>query len=88
MSSQKLLTEADLAALAKRFRTEAKKNRPQAAKELGVSHTTVFNAEESLNESLLKARMRMIEAYSPFTVDGPFYVLRRKMRVRRSTGRN
>jgi hypothetical protein len=72
------LSEADLAKLAKRFRTSAKKSRAQAARELRVSQTSVFNAEETPAQSLAKLRMRMIETYSEFTVAGPVFYLKRK----------
>jgi DNA-binding XRE family transcriptional regulator len=78
MSERQFLSEADLAKLAKRFRKQAKRTRPQAARELGVSHTSVFNAEETPSQSLAKVRMRMIEKYSGFKVAGPVYLLRRK----------
>jgi len=76
----KMLAEKDLAALAKRFRMQAKKTRAQAAREMRVSQTSIFNAEESPDESLLKLRVRMIEAYSPFRVVGGLVLLERKRR--------
>ena len=72
------LNENNLAALAKRFRKEAGINRPQAARELKVTHTSVFNAEENLGQSLSKLRMRMIEKYSPYKVRGPVFFLEKK----------
>jgi DNA-binding XRE family transcriptional regulator len=69
------LTEKDLAALAKRFRQEAGINRPKAARKLKVTHTSVFNAEENLGQSLFKLRKRMIEKFSPYKVKGAFYFL-------------
>jgi hypothetical protein len=44
-----------------------------------VSQTSIFNAEESPEQALIKLRMRMIEAYSEFTVRGPVYVLETKL---------
>lgn len=79
--SRKLITtmcENDLAVLAKDFRRKAGKTRAQAAREMGVAQTSIFHAEESPDLSLLKLRMRMIEAYSSFTVRGPVYVLEKK----------
>ena len=80
MDLKRFLTEKHLAALAKRFRQKAGKNRPQAARYLGVTHTSIFNAEENLNQSLTKLRVRMIEAYSPYEVVGAVYFLKRKGR--------
>jgi DNA-binding XRE family transcriptional regulator len=78
MPQKKLLTENDLAALAKRFRKQAGKSRAKAGRELGVSHVSIHRAEENPEESLLKLRTRMIEAYSPFKVRGPVFHLEKK----------
>ena len=78
VAMKQFLSEADLAKLAKKFRKQAKRTRPQAARELGVSHTSIFNAEETPAESLAKVRMRMIEKYSGFKVFGPVFLLRPK----------
>jgi DNA-binding XRE family transcriptional regulator len=75
MPQKKLLTETDLAALAKRCRKQAGKNRTEAGREMGVSHVSIHRAEENPEESLIKLRMRMIEKYSPFKVRGPVYLL-------------
>ena len=73
-----MFAEKELAALAKRYRKKAGRTRAQAAREMRVSQTSIFNAEESPAQSLLKVRRRMIEAYSPFKVLGPTYHLERK----------
>ena len=78
MSQKKLLTEKDLAALAKRFRKQMGKTRAEAGRELGVSHVSIHRAEENPEVSLLKLRTRMIEAYSPFKVVGPVFHLKKK----------
>ena len=78
MLQKQPLVEKDLIALAKRFRKQAGKTRAQAAREMGVAQTSIFNAEESPGQSLLKLRMRMIEAYSPFKVVGPVFHLEKK----------
>jgi DNA-binding XRE family transcriptional regulator len=75
---KKLLSENDLATMAKRYRKEAGKTRAQAAREMGVAQTSVFHAEESPHLSLLKLRVRMIEAYSSFMVTGPVFYLEKK----------
>jgi DNA-binding XRE family transcriptional regulator len=76
--SKQVLTEKNLAALAKRFRKEAKKKRAQAARDMGVAQTSIFNAEETPNQSLTKMRIRLIEKYSPFKVVGPVFYLVKK----------
>ena len=78
MPLKQLLTEKDLAALAKEYRTKAGKSRAEAGREMGVSHVSIHRAEENPKESLLKLRMRMIEAYSPYQVSGPFFRLEKK----------
>jgi DNA-binding XRE family transcriptional regulator len=77
MVKKQSLTETDLAALAARFRKEARKSRAQAAREMGVSQTSIFNAEESPEQSL---RMRMIEAYSRFDVIEAVFLVEREER--------
>jgi DNA-binding XRE family transcriptional regulator len=72
------MNENDLALLAKTFRRKAGKTRAQAAREMGVAQTSIFNAEETPAESLVKLRVRMIEAYSEFKVRGPVYLLEDK----------
>jgi DNA-binding XRE family transcriptional regulator len=78
MSEKKLLTEKDLAALAKHFRKQAGKTRAKAGRDMGVSHVSIHRAEENPKESLIKLRTRMIEAYSPFKVIGPVFHLEKK----------
>lgn len=78
MPQNKPFTERNLAALAKQFRKQNNKSRADAARDMGVSQTSVFHAEESPELSLVKLRMRMIEAYSPYRVTGPVYYLEKK----------
>jgi DNA-binding XRE family transcriptional regulator len=72
------MNENNLAVVAKNFRRKAGKTRAQAARDMGVSQTSIFNAEESPGQALIKLRMRMIEAYSKFKVRGPVYLLEDK----------
>ena len=78
MLKEKLVSEKNLTRLAKRFRKQAGKTRAQAAREMDVSQTSIFQAEEKPVQGLLKLRMRMIEAYSPFKVIGPVFHLEKK----------
>lgn len=78
MLKEQLVSEKHLARLSKRLREEAGKTRAQAARELGVSQTSVFQAEEKPEQGLLKLRIRMIEAYSRFKVRGPVFLLEEK----------
>ena len=72
------LLEIDLARLSKRFRKQAGKSRAQAARDMEVSQTSIFHAEESPEQALVKLRKRMIAAYSPFKVIGPVFYLEKK----------
>jgi DNA-binding XRE family transcriptional regulator len=76
--SKTSLTEKNLVALAKHFRKQAGKTRAQAARDMEVSQTSIFNAEETPEQGLLKLRMRMIETYSRFKIRGPVYLLEEK----------
>ena len=78
MPQEQLMTEKNLAALAKRFRKQAGKSRAEAGRDLGVSHVSIHRAEEDPEQSLLKLRTRMIEAYSPYKVVGPVFYLVKK----------
>ena len=78
MSQKQSLSENDLARFAKRFRKQAGKTRAQAAREMDVSQTSIFQAEEMPEQAMIKLRIRMIEAYSPFTVTGPVFHLEKK----------
>ena len=78
MPHMRPLAEKELAALAKRYRKQAGIRRAQAARDLGVSQTSIFNAEESPLRPLVKLRMRMIAAYSPRKVVGPVFFLKRQ----------
>ncbi len=78
MPKVKMYSEGELAALAMRYRKQAGKTRAQTARDMEVSQTTIFNAEESPEQSLIKVRMRMIEAYSSFKVVGPVFKLEKK----------
>jgi len=78
MAKKQLISEKDLASLAKQFREKTGKTRAQAAREMEVAQTTIFQAEEKPEQALLKLRMRMIEAYSDFKVVGPVFFLLKK----------
>ena len=78
MNVKQQFREEDLSALAKKYRELAGKSRAEAARDMGIKHPSIFHAEESPKKSFLKLRMRMIEAYSPFKVVGPVFILERK----------
>ena len=78
MSKEQAVSEKNLVKLAKRFRKQAGKTRAQAAREMNVSQTSIFQAEEQPEQGLFKLRVRMIETYSPFNVTGPVFYLEKK----------
>jgi len=76
--SQNLLNEKQLTALTKRIRKKAGVSRAQAARDMDVSQTSIFHAEESPEQGLVKLRSRMIQKYSSFKVIGPVFHLEKK----------
>lgn len=75
MAQNSLISETELAALAKRLREATGKSRTEAARELKVARPTLIQAEDEPGRSLTKLRIRMIEAYSTHRVSGPFFRL-------------
>ena len=67
-----------MAVHAKMFRRQASTTRAQAARDMKVSQTSIFNAEETFDRSLVKLRIRMIEAYSKFKIRGPVFLMEEK----------
>ena len=78
MAKQRVVTDAELAALARKFRLKARKTKIEAAAELGVGRPSVQLAEENPEQSLTRLRIRMIQKYSRYRVNGPLYLLERK----------
>ncbi|MFN0068171.1 MAG: hypothetical protein ACKVYV_11095 [Limisphaerales bacterium] len=84
MLTKEMVTEPELAALAKAARLGAGRTKAEAARELGVAAPTVFNAEERPELSLTRLRIRMIEHYSDRRVAGPLFRLSRASRGSRA----
>lgn len=78
MPTQQIHEGKELAALAKKYRLATGKNRTEIAHELGVARQAIIYAEDQPERSFTKLRCRMIEAYSPFKVVGPFFLLETK----------
>jgi len=78
MGNRKIADEAELCALAKKFRQAAGKTQDQAARELHVSRPAIVQAENQPDKSFFKLRKKIIEHYSPFRVVGPSYILTKK----------
>jgi hypothetical protein len=78
MKTPRIVSETELAALAKKYRLAAGKTRAEAARDMGIKHPSIFHAEETPEKGYHSLRRRMIEAYSPFAVTGVFYRLEKK----------
>lgn len=78
MSKKQILTEIELAALAKEFQEKSGKTKAALARELGVTRATMQDAVERPEASLTKLRCRIIETCSSFKVMGPGFWLERK----------
>jgi len=78
MRKKETYSENELAALAKKYRKATGKIRTVVARELGIARPTVVQAEENPELSLTKVRIKIIEAYSPCKVTGPWFMLERK----------
>jgi DNA-binding XRE family transcriptional regulator len=77
MRAKEFVGEAELASLARKHRIGAGKNRAEAARELGVARQSIIHAEDRPEKSFTKLRCR-IEAYSPYRVKGPVFLLEQK----------
>lgn len=75
---KQFFSETQLADLAKKYREQSGKNKSEAARELGVHRATISLAEGKPQQSLTSLRIRMIEAYSPYKVVGPVFLLENK----------
>ncbi len=78
MARTQMFMERELAAVAKKCRVAAGRNRSQAARELGVARPSLIHAEDYPEKPLTKLRRRIIEKYSPYRVVGPAFRLERK----------
>lgn len=72
------MSERGLSRLAKLYRKRAGKTRTQASRDMGVSHVSIYRAEEKPRESLASLRIRMINTYSRYRVSGPWFRLKSK----------
>jgi DNA-binding XRE family transcriptional regulator len=76
MTQQQWFGATELAALAKKMRESAGETKAQAARALGINRATIQQAEEMPEMSLTKLRIRLIERYSRYRVEGPKFRLR------------
>jgi DNA-binding XRE family transcriptional regulator len=75
---QKMYSETNLAALAKKFRKKSGKTKAALGRELGVTRATMQDAEERPEKNLTKLRCRIIELCSVYQVAGPAYWLKKR----------
>jgi hypothetical protein len=78
---KKIFKESELAALAKKFRQQTRKNQSAAAEDFKVHRATISYAEEKPEQSLTNLRVRMIEKYSDYKVAGPLFCLERRKKA-------
>ena len=62
-----------MAKLAKAARKRARLTKAEVARQLHVTRGTIHQAEEYVEMSLTKLRIKMIEKYTPHRISGPFY---------------
>ncbi len=78
MAKKSFYAEAELGALAKELRTRVGRSKAEVGRQLEVSRPSMQDAEERPERNLTRLRLRIIEACSPYRVEGPFYRLVRK----------
>ncbi len=78
MAKQQFVSEAELAALAQKYRLASGKNRAEAARELGVARQAIIYAEDQPHKSFTKLRCRMIATWSPYKIVGPVFLVEKK----------
>ena len=78
MAKKSFHAEAELASLAREFRTKTGRSKAAVGRELGVTRASMQDAEEHPERNMTSLRRRIIEACSPYRVEGPFYRLVRK----------
>src|SRR6266850_4032386 len=69
------IREEDLPQIAKAAREAAGRTRAEAARDLGVKFSSIFNAEENPRASLFQLRKKLIETYSNYQLVGPEFRL-------------
>ncbi len=68
----------DIARIVRRARSEQGLSENQAAQALGVHVHSVKQAEGQPHRDLLRLRRRILERFTGYTLDGPYYQIRRK----------
>jgi len=74
----KFIEENELAAFAKQCRLKSGKTKIEVAAELGVTRTSVQQAEENPEQHLNSLRKRIIMTCSEFELRGPLYLLEKR----------
>lgn len=73
------ITLRDITRIVRRARNESGLSENQAAQELGVKVRSVKQAEGQPHRDMLRLRRRILERFTGFTLDGPYYQIRRKV---------
>jgi DNA-binding XRE family transcriptional regulator len=78
MHRTQIISEVKLAALARKLRIRARRNRAEAARDFKVARQAIIYAEDAPQKSFTKLRCRMIEKYGNCKVKGPLFILEEK----------
>ena len=76
-----LIKRTDIPLLVKEIREQTGLSTAHIARDLGVPEPSVTQAEEQPHRALFKLRKRILEQFTGYTLDGPFYRVRRKSAV-------
>ena len=73
-----LIKRTDIPLLVKELREQHGLSTEHVARDLGVPEPSVAQAEGQPHRALFKLRKRILERFTGYTLDGPFYRVRRK----------
>ena len=73
-----LIKRSDIPLIVKETREQKGLTTEHVARDLGVSEPSVAQAEAQPHRALFKLRKRILERFTEYTLDGPFYRVRRK----------
>lgn len=73
-----LIKRTDIPLLVKEMREQKGLSTAHIARDLGVPEPSITQAEAQPHRALFKLRKRILERFTGYTLDGPFYRVRRK----------
>lgn len=72
------MSPRQIAALIEEVRKQQGLTSQQVAEELGISKQHIHQAETQPHRDLLRVRRRLLEYYTGYTIEGPFYQICKK----------